>query len=140
MLQEFCRMKCHWDDPVLQALQLQWRKWLADLKRVADFKVSRCFKPKNFRQPTSVQLHHFSDASQGGYGTVIYTRMQNGESIHVAFVLGKARLVPLKQMTIPCMELTAAVLVVQVDKMLQDELQLKMEKSVFWTDSPSVHK
>lgn len=133
-------MKCHWDDPVLQALQLQWRNWLADLKRVADFKVSRRFKPENFGQPTSVQLHHFSDASQGGYGTVSYLRMQNGEHIHVASVLGKARVAPLKQMTIPRMELTAAVLAVRVDRMLQAELQLCLEKSVFWTVSTSVLK
>lgn len=59
-------------------------------------------------------------------------------SVHVTFVLGKARVAPLKQMTIPCMELTAAILAVRVDRMLQAELQesqLKLESSLFLTDS-----
>ena len=39
--------------------------------------------------------------------------------VHVSFMLGKARVAPLKQMTIPHMELAAAVLAVKVDKMLR---------------------
>lgn len=81
--------------------------------------------------------------SQDGHGTVSYIRMQNGESVHVTFVLGKARVAPLKQMTIPCMALTAAILAVRVDRMLQaepQESQLKLESSLFWTDSTSVLK
>lgn len=34
----------------------------------------------------------------------------------------------------------AAVLAVRVDKMLQKELQLKLEKSVFWTDGTTILK
>ncbi|XP_029574525.1 myeloid cell surface antigen CD33-like [Salmo trutta] len=54
--------------------------------------------------------------------------------------MGKARVAPLKQMTIPHMELAAAVLSVKVDKMLCTELQLKLDDLVFWTDSHSVLK
>lgn len=55
-------------------------------------------------------------------------------------MLGKARVASLKQTTIPRLELAAAVLAVRVDKMVQKELQLKLEKSVFWTDSTTVLK
>lgn len=55
-------------------------------------------------------------------------------------MLGKARVAPLKQVTIPHLELTAAVLAVQVDTKLRAELQLPLEKSCFWTDSTSVLK
>ena len=67
--------------------------------------------------------------------------MENTEKvIHVAFLFGKARVAPLKPVTIPRLELTAAVVAVRVDKMLQAELQLPLRKSVFWTDSTSVLK
>lgn len=39
--------------------------------------------------------------------------------VHVSFMLGKARVAPLKQMTNPRMELAAAVLAVKVDKILR---------------------
>lgn len=108
---------------------------------MASFKVERCIKPKDFGQPIQAQLHHFSDASQDGFGTVTYVRMQNNKSsVHVSFLLGKARVTSLKQTTIPRLELTAAVLAVRVDQMLRAELQLPLDQSTFWTDSTSVLK
>ena len=60
--------------------------------------------------------------------------------VHVAFMLGKARVAPLKQTTIPHLELAAAVLAVRVDKMLRKELHIKLNSWTFWTDSQSVLK
>ncbi len=102
--------------------------WLEDLRRLSAFSVLRCIKPKDFGQLTSTQLHHLSDASKDGYGTVLYLRLQNDEEkIHLAFILGKARVASLKKVTVPRMELTAAVLAVRVDKVLKAELQLELE-------------
>ena len=47
---------------------------------------------------------------------------------------------PLKLVTIPRIELTAAVMAVKMDKMLQYELQLELDESRFWTASVTVHK
>lgn len=55
-------------------------------------------------------------------------------------MIGKSRVAPLKQMTIPRMELTAAVLAVRVDTLLRKELQLQLDKFIFWTDSTTVLK
>lgn len=38
------------------------------------------------------------------------------------------------------MELTAATVAVRIDKVMQDEIELPLEPSVFWTDSTSVLK
>ena len=56
----------------------------------------------------------------------------------MAFLLGKARVTPIKPITIPRLELIAAVLAARVDRFLRAELQL--EDSCFWTDSTSVLK
>ena len=83
----------------------------------------------------------FADASQDGFGTVTYLRIENSESrVHVSFLLGKARITPLKPITIPCLELTAAVLAVRVDQALRAELELPLDQSTFWTDSTAVLK
>lgn len=47
---------------------------------------------------------------------------------------------PLKQITIPRLELTAAKLALKVDRMLRKELHLPLTDSTFWTDSTSVLK
>lgn len=139
LLQNLCKMSYSWDEDIPPNYQLQWVGWLEDLKRLCTFSVPRCFKPKGFGQLVSAQLHHFSDASENGYGTVSYLRLQSeDEKIHLAFVLGKARVAPLKNVTIPRMELTAAVLAVRVDRLLKAELQLELENSLFWTDSTTV--
>lgn len=72
---------------------------------------------------------------------VTYLRMQNIEKlVHIAFLLGKARVAPLKPITIPCLELTDAVVAARVDKKLQSKLQLPLTKSTFWTVSTLVLK
>lgn len=57
---------------------------------------------------------------------------------HCSLLMGKARVTPLKQVTISRLELTAAVTAVKIDKMLRQELQVPPQPSVFWTDSTSV--
>ncbi|XP_014828361.1 PREDICTED: uncharacterized protein LOC106907277 isoform X2 [Poecilia mexicana] len=141
LLQELCRMKWGWDDPIPLIFQNQWNRWLTDLEKLADFQVSRCIKPEGFGEVINAQLHHFSDASESGYGTATYVRMQNSNKrVHVSFLFGKARVAPLKPVTIPRLELTAAVMAVRLNNMLQSELQLPLEKACFWTDSTSVLK
>ncbi|XP_062414254.1 uncharacterized protein LOC119220564 [Pungitius pungitius] len=140
LLQELCRRNFGWDDAIPHFFSKQWSNWLEDLQRVSTFQADRCIKPRDFGEPVTAQLHHFSDASQVGYGSVSYVRLEKDHKVHVAFLVGKARVAPLKQTTIPRLELTAAVLAVRVDKMLRKELQLKLEKSIFWTDSTTVLK
>ena len=52
----------------------------------------------------------------------------------------KSRVVPLKQITIPRLKLSAASIAVRLDKMMRRELKLPIDDSVFWTDSTSVPK
>ncbi len=113
LLQELCRRNFGWDDNLPSDVQQHWTRWLEELVKLAEFKVKRCLKPKDFGPLVHARMHHFSDASECGYGVVSYVRMENCQhDVHVAFLLGKARVTPLKQVTIPRLELTAAVLAV----------------------------
>ena len=101
--------------------------------------MSSCLKPPDFGCTAVAQLHHFSDASEYAYGTVSYLRLENKQGgKHCWFLMGKSRVAPLKQVTIPRLELTAAVVAVKMDKMLRQELQLPLQPSTFWTDSTTV--
>ena len=53
-------------------------------------------------------------------------------------MIGKAHVAPFKVMTIPRMELVAATLSVKMSVLLRNELEIPVNKQVFWTDSGSV--
>ena len=88
--------------------------------------MNRCYKPKQFGKVAKMEIHHFSDASSTGYGQVSYMRIVNELGhVHCSFLLGKARVAPLKVITIPRLELSAAVLSVKQSMFLQRELGLQ---------------
>ena len=60
------------------------------------------------------------------------------EEVHVAFALGKARVTPIKSVSVPRLELTAAVVSVRLEQLVRRELNLPNCKSMFWTDSTAV--
>ena len=139
ILHQLCRKKLAWDDPVPEEELQCWKQWLAELQTLQEFSVDRCLKPETFGEPSKKELHHFSDASEGGYGAVSYIRMTNSKSkVHCAFVTGKSRLSPLKYMTIPRLELSSATVAVKLDQMIRKELDYKINRSFFWTDGQAV--
>ncbi|XP_075252273.1 uncharacterized protein LOC142344459 [Convolutriloba macropyga] len=86
-----------------------------------------------------IELHTFTDASELVLSAVSYLRIEHiGESVSVAFVIGKARVAPLKRMTIPNLELRAAVYGAQLAQFVRDEMDIEIHKQVFWSDSTTV--
>ena len=139
ILQHMCKEGVDWDSPISDELRPQWERWRSDLPRLEDFHLQRCLKPSTLGKITSSELHHFSDASTEGYGQCSYLRLVDDQDrVHCAFVMGKARVTPLKAMTIPRLELSAAVLSVRMSNLLKRELFHQEVKEVFWTDSKVV--
>ncbi|XP_006819913.1 uncharacterized protein LOC102808185 [Saccoglossus kowalevskii] len=140
ILQSLCKDRLGWDDEIPAAQVEHWNKWVSSLPELEkNFSVPRCLKPTGFRVPMSSELHHFSDASDVGYGVVSYIRMVNlNADIHCALLSAKARVNPLKRVTIPRLELAASTVAVRTDKMLKRKLDIPIAESYFWTDSQSV--
>ena len=112
---------------------------MADLPKLSQFSVDRCVKPAGFDFISSSQLHHFSDASEAGFGSV-YFRLVNGQgAVHCSFLCAKSCVAPLKTITIPRLELSVAAISVKQDKVLKRELEIPISSlSIFWTDSTAV--
>lgn len=84
----------------------------------------------------NVQPHHFLDVLEVGYGAASYLRLvDNKGRTHHRLVMAKSHVAPLKTVTIPRMELTAAVVSVKLPKFITEQLDLPINKTVFWTDS-----
>lgn len=140
IMQDLCRIRLGWDNEISDEYSSRWKNWLVDLPKLSAFTVSHCLKPAGFGQVRSSQLHHFSDASEAAYSSASYLRLVNDESkVHCSFLFGKSRVAPLKAVSIPRLELSAATVSVRQDRMLKRELDIPLNvDSVFWTDSMSV--
>ena len=139
ILQELCRDGVGWDDEVPDKLRSEWEKWRAELPALEKLRVARCHKPQDFDEVKNVELHHFSDACQNGYGQCSYIRLVDEKNrVHCCLVMGKSRVTPLKPVSIPRLELTPAVVSSKISCMLWKELDYAQMKEVFWTDSKTV--
>lgn len=142
LFQEATRLKLGWDDPVPITLETQWTSWIQSLLsiNVIGLRHSRCVKPEGFDDAV-IELHHFSDASELVYGSCSYLRCVNKLGlIHTSLVVSESKIAPLKQCTIPRLELQAAVLAAKVDRLLRVELDIVIDRSYFWVDSEIVLK
>jgi hypothetical protein len=139
LLQNLCRHGSGWDDEIDEVTASRWHDWIGELHNLANISIPRCYRPSDFGEISTVELHHFSDASEHAYGAVSYLRYRDSSGrIHCSIVIGKARLAPLKSVTIPRLELSAAVVAVRLNTMLKEELTIPVDKTYFWTDSTSV--
>ena len=139
ILQDLFQNNADWDEPLCDELRPRWERWRSELRTLESLRIPRCFKPEGFGQIKTVELHHFSDASLSGYGQCSYLRLiSESDQTHCSLVMGKARVTPLKPVTIPRLELTAAVVSVKISQWLGEELDYQDVSEFFWTDSKVV--
>ena len=139
IMQQLCQAKLGWDDCIPEHLETQWKQWKSQLKMLEEIEVDRCIKPKKFGKVVNTSLHHFSDASDVGYGQATYIRLVNRDGdIHCSLLIGKSRVAPLKTIAIPRMELIAATVSVKVASMVKKQIELNIDSETFWTDSKVV--
>ena len=116
----------------------QWERWRAELPKLTELKIDRCVKPEKFGEVKKVELHHFADASFAGYGACTYIRMISSSRIHSVLLMGKSRVAPSKTITIPKLELQAAVMSSKIARVLSAELNHEHLSHHYWTDSKVV--
>jgi len=101
----------------------EWEKWRHDVVSLEQLEIQRCFKPENFGQIHVCELHHFSDASLEVYGQCSFLCLVNEkDQACCSFVIGKARVAPLKQLTVPRLELATATVSAKMSEFLHQEL------------------
>ena len=141
LMQKLCKLKLGWDDPIPQSEEKLWLMWMKQLPKLTTFQVPRSYKPECFGKVVHAKLQHFSDASLEAYGAVSYLRLQDeNANVHCVLIFGKSRLVPMRSMSVPRLELSAATIAVRSDIMLREQLHIPelSAQSVFWTDRTTV--
>ena len=104
----------------------KWVAWKSSLKDLKKIHIRRCIKPEGFGIIKEVSLHYFSDASEEGYGQSTYLQLIHvSGNIHYCLLMGKSRVTSKKYVTIPHLELVAAVLSLKIAALIRRELDIE---------------
>ena len=128
-----------WDDLLPEDLVTKFLDWSSDLGTLSELVIPRSYFQQNVQ---CLELHMFGDSSQDVVSAVAFLRGKintgNGCSTEVAFVFGNARVAPMKALTIPKLELQAALLAARLRNEVQRALTSQIDRAFMWTDSTTV--
>ncbi|XP_044316717.1 uncharacterized protein LOC123037926 [Drosophila rhopaloa] len=86
---------------------------------------------------SSIQLHGFCDASIAAYGACLYLRSEANGEAKVHLLCAKSRVSPLKALTIPRLELSAALLLAELIVSVKETIDFECD-FYCWSDSSIV--
>ncbi|XP_062713961.1 uncharacterized protein LOC134290779 [Aedes albopictus] len=132
LMQELWLLSCGWDDPVPEQVQQKWENIRSELPKISSYRVDRYALLPN----STIQLHTFSDASESAYGACIYARCENAQGqTRICLLASKSRVAPLKRVSLPRLELCAAVLGAHLYDRIKKAIGIDISTSFFWSDS-----
>ncbi|XP_049300541.1 uncharacterized protein LOC125774305 [Anopheles funestus] len=138
LLQDLWRSGIHWDKTVEGEAAKKWLRWTGLLPELEKLAIRRCYRNITSSDVPCVQLHVFTDASQNGMAAVAYLRFEENNTVECALIGSKTRVAPLKLLSIPRLELQAAVIGARFADHIAKTHRLRTSKRVFWTDSRNV--
>ena len=111
--------------------------WLSGLTSLGMMSLRRCY----FSGPVDwVELHMFGDSSEEVFCAVAFLRARVKTSLEtqVAFVFRKARVAPMKALSIPKLELQVALLATRLKEDILKAPTITVSNTFMWTDSTTV--
>ena len=126
LLQGACLLKLEWDTFLPESLKNVYLALLKDLENVVNVTLPRCYFDGTTKDMKQYSSHAFCDASNKAYCAVIYLVRRTDIGYKSSFVASKSRVVPLKKLTIPRLELIAALILARflttVKKALENQV------------------
>lgn len=120
-LQELRSAGYGWDDVLPEVTQQKWKRNEEALNQLVTFKFDRKLKPSG--ATSSPQVHAFADGGELGYGADIFLRWKlHDESYRCVPVIIKPFVAPLKQKTIPRLELLGCLALTRIYNTCQEAL------------------
>lgn len=117
------------------AIESEWVNLKQNLSQLETIRIPR-FVAHNRGK---IQLHGFSDASEQAYAAVVYSRsVDDTGNITVVLIAAKSRVAPIKQVSLPRLELNGALLLTELMKKVTEAMPHREIEHFAWTDSTIV--
>ena len=123
ILQRIIKEGRNWDQPVSECYQQELQEWMDEFDSMTSIEIPRCLIPST---NGIHQLHTFTDASMSAIAAIVYVRTTEADGSSTSrYVISKTKVAPIKQLSIPKLELEAATLGAELAGLSKH----------FWTDS-----
>ena len=120
-----------WDDELPQDMVQRFLYWSADLPKLENIKISRSYFSGPF---DNIELLMFGDSSQDIFSAVAFLQAR----VKTPTGHEKTRVAPMKVMTVPKLELQAALLAGRLKREITQALIVTVNQVFMWTDSTTV--
>ncbi|XP_053685875.1 uncharacterized protein LOC128735413 [Sabethes cyaneus] len=137
LIQELWASGVEWDQEIPHDINEHWRLWADSLQQLDQLRIPRCYF-RSSNDLTRLQIHLFVDASETAYAAVVFFRLETDRGIEVALVGAKTKVAPLKTLSIPRLELKAAVLGIRLMETVQKYHSYTVNQRYCWSDASTV--
>ncbi|KAL0829475.1 hypothetical protein ABMA28_004237 [Loxostege sticticalis] len=128
--------QCTWDEEVSLEIKQLWLAFANTLPFLNELKIDRWVLTND---SVSYEVHAFSDASERAYGVCIYIRsIDSFGAVTVKLLTSKNRVAPIKPLSTPRLELSAALLAARLCTKVLASLTIPISNCRFWCDSTIV--
>ncbi|XP_059616178.1 uncharacterized protein LOC132261395 [Phlebotomus argentipes] len=135
MFQALWLASLEWDDQLPVEIAEAYNQVQAEFHVIQDVRVPRGLPSES----NIMEIHGFSDASERAYGAVVYVKgVDSSGNTKISIVIAKSRVAPLKPITIPRLELNAALLLAHLIAKVKEAVTDKQMKIYAWSDSTIV--
>ena len=128
-----------WDDQLPTDIAQRISEWILELPRLSEMAIPRSYFPVDVDQ---IELHVFGDSSQEVFSAVAFLRgrpcVVTNASPFLSFAIGKTRVAPTKSLTVPKLELQAALLAARLCAEIHQAFTRPINKTFLWSDSTTV--
>ena len=126
-------LKIDWDQKLSNELYQSWMAIRSKLHLLHSLKIPRWIRNG------VLEIHGYADASESAFGAVLYSRITDSEGrIHVHLIASKTKLSPIKQISIPRLELCAAHLLARLVASITPTYAHLNPRYILWSDSEIV--
>ncbi|XP_058814531.1 uncharacterized protein LOC131678403 [Topomyia yanbarensis] len=133
VIQDTWRSKAEWDDEVIETIRTRWQKWM---NGVGLIRLQRAYFPWfSAAEIGPIELHVFTDASEEAYASTAYFRAVINGNVYVTLVMAKAKVAPLKVLSVPHLKLMGALLGARPAKAVFEYHTFPICRRIMWTDS-----
>lgn len=132
-IQKLWLERLQWDETLPVNFANQWVQFRNSLPKLNEVCIPRHILCK---QATYVEIHGFADASNQAYGACIYVKSKNElKDVVVRLLCAKSKVAPVKLVSLPRLELCAAVLLSKLLQSVKRSLGQEINKFFLWSDS-----